>query len=641
MIRGRYFFQVLQSIWWTDATIIMSGFPGEAADRTGVGGTTSTTSITDAPPNGTLSSQPPAADAGVAPMIPAVGTSNSGIHSNQLPKSSAADAAANQQNVSGQGNAVDAATAPELPPSDDHNTVNKDMAARTAFLNLGRLGIYCDSNEAARRIERNPDNPKMDYVFPTRNHSVVRIVFQSVLDRDKAVQDKLRIGSIVAAPELPFWAASSPSKKLTPLRLNNVPAELDEKFVVDLLLRNKITPMTAEHRTTIPGCKFAKDGGRSFRVETDIDFEIPGHLYIEPPGMKSRWAKLIYPGMGVWCGFCKQKGHPTKKCDSPYSAAVRSTGANSVPLGRRNRLISSASSAMAPQDNEDSNSQPNLHAKSAPAHAEQTHSEQPTPPLKPKCLLDLEAANPGTTPYDQYLERRRPENNFFKYKHAVTFWSRHPKNSTFSNFEPAPFEVDDKQYPCVEQFYYHHLALMCGKPELAQYVLTLEFGADIKAACSKLSIRRGDRRTRDAFNLMWIANLAKYQQNEGPKTELLSTVGKRLVEVSTGFSVWSSGVKLHEVARITDEASWPRGCVNMLGDLLTMLRFHLVNMHENSAAANTAYLNRTLEQIGARDRSTSRKRAFEDDNPDAKRQNNDGAESEDGSEKDAFATPPD
>ena len=177
--------------------------------------------------------------------------------------------------------------------------------------------------------------------------------------------------------------------------------------------------------------------------------------------------------------------------------------------------------------------------------------------------------------------------------------------------------------------YFHNTALMMGDKQRAEVIMSKTDAKDIKTNCGRnLSMKPNDPRTRDAFNLFWIANKAKYSRHPHLMTRLLGTEGTRLVEVGTGWSVWATGLTQGQHNHFLNTSAWREGCKNMFGDLLTLLREHFMEEHARKLAGITATAS-VSDGTGrqSRSNSTSHKRPASKE-PDPKRQRQEDASDE-------------
>lgn len=103
--------------------------------------------------------------------------------------------------------------------------------------------------------------------------------------------------------------------------------------------------------------------------------------------------------------------------------------------------------------------------------------------------------------------------------------------STFSNFCPAPFVLDDKSYAHVEQHYQYCKAIHHDEVETAEAILSLSNPMRIKALGDGIQSDGGwlDRR----MLVLYEGVRAKFEQNLALQDELLSTDGKHLYEATT------------------------------------------------------------------------------------------------------------
>ena len=511
----------------------------------------------------------------------------------------------------------------------------------TAYLDIKRHDIdNVSRGELARQINSNPDNPKVRFLMATMNPTIVRLVFHSKEKRTLAVERGLKLDGILVHVSLPRGTASDDTKQRNKLRMDGVPLRVTMKELADFLVDNGVTPLNGYY-TAYKERDDAYDGGRMFNVEYDKGVELPGYVYMTLRNGSRKRIKLWYPGMNTWCSRCIQKGHIGSKCPNEYSGAVISStssnlwGKRQIPPesqgttndsrlhtlalheptpGEQDALLNDTDVFLSPPETV-SNGLPDSAATASGSTSTEplavSHGSKDSTTTIPTFLKELEEK--GNTPYDLYLaEMQAPKSILNKRTDVVPFWSRHAQNKEFSNFTAAEFRLDRQKYDCVEQFYYKWMAEMDGNSDLANTIMTLQKGLDIKRAGSpSLSIKgTNDPRLRHAFNILWVANFAKYTSDTSLLEKLFSTVGKRLVEVGTKPTVWCTGLKDNERLRASwaDRSKYPMGCRNIFGDLLTLLRTHLMALPLYQSIANKAFLARTDEQLSVPTTSTGTKR---------------------------------
>ena len=143
--------------------------------------------------------------------------------------------------------------------------------------------------------------------------------------------------------------------------------------------------------------------------------------------------------------------------------------------------------------------------------------------------------------------------------------------SPLSNFAKTNFNIDGKDYFCVEQYYQTQKAMCLEKPEVAKKILSSRSQKECKM------LGDGVQSTPD-----WIANSrhvmqkgceAKFSQDEDAKSFLLNTGDTLLAEASYD-KFWGTGVPLSH-ADVGDKKKWTG--TNHLGEILTAIRDTLKN----------------------------------------------------------------
>lgn len=163
----------------------------------------------------------------------------------------------------------------------------------------------------------------------------------------------------------------------------------------------------------------------------------------------------------------------------------------------------------------------------------------------------------------------------FGYRSTVTshadtyafFW-----NGPFSQWQPAPFEMDGVAFSCAEQAMMFFKARLFGDEETAVQIL---------AALEPGKQKALGRQVRGFSEAVWAAeryaivlriNYAKFSQNKGLRRKLFQTGDRLLVEASPLDGVWGVGLDAETAARTPPE-DWPGQ--NLLGRALTEVKDQL------------------------------------------------------------------
>lgn len=153
-----------------------------------------------------------------------------------------------------------------------------------------------------------------------------------------------------------------------------------------------------------------------------------------------------------------------------------------------------------------------------------------------------------------------------------TFFYRtaHP----FSQWYECNYEIDGIHFNTAEQCMMYGKAMLFGDVEIAQKVLTVKHPRDQKALGRQVKNFIPEVWEREAKNIVYKANYAKFTQNENLKKFLLDTKGTTLVEASPTDVIWGIGMDENDPKRF-DRSEW-RG-TNWLGEVLTQLREDLLS----------------------------------------------------------------
>jgi hypothetical protein len=154
------------------------------------------------------------------------------------------------------------------------------------------------------------------------------------------------------------------------------------------------------------------------------------------------------------------------------------------------------------------------------------------------------------------------------------FWQ---SESPFSQWHPARFVVEGRQFMCAEQYMMHGKAMLFGDLEVAERILSSESPKTHKALGRKVQGFDEQLWRRERERIVYEGNYAKFTQNDELLKALLATAGTELVEASPLDRIWGVGLSAED-PRIQDPSLW-RG-QNLLGKVLTRLREELLARRE-------------------------------------------------------------
>jgi ribA/ribD-fused uncharacterized protein len=159
-----------------------------------------------------------------------------------------------------------------------------------------------------------------------------------------------------------------------------------------------------------------------------------------------------------------------------------------------------------------------------------------------------------------------------KYLH---FWGHTPAapgivdKSCFSQWYPAPFEVEDVQYPTAEHFMMAQKALLFGDREVHDKIVQSTHPNEAKRLGRE--VRAFDAAVWEAerMNIVVRGNAAKFSQDESLREYLLGTGERVLVEASPVDRIWGIGLAADHVD-VNEPRKWDG--LNLLGFALMIVR---------------------------------------------------------------------
>lgn len=148
-----------------------------------------------------------------------------------------------------------------------------------------------------------------------------------------------------------------------------------------------------------------------------------------------------------------------------------------------------------------------------------------------------------------------------------TFFYR--SRNPFSQWYPCRFTVDGIKFNSAEQYMMYGKAKLFGDEDVAAKILETDDPRYQKALGRKVANFDPDVWNREAKEVVYRGNLAKFTQNVALKEHLLATAGTTLVEASPSDMIWGIGMTEDDPDRF-DRSKWHG--TNWLGEVLTRVR---------------------------------------------------------------------
>ena len=146
------------------------------------------------------------------------------------------------------------------------------------------------------------------------------------------------------------------------------------------------------------------------------------------------------------------------------------------------------------------------------------------------------------------------------------------KTSPLSNFHPAKFEIEGRQFAHVEQFFQFKRAEICGKADLANEIANEQSPYRCKELGKKAKFNNAWRKRNE--DVMLAGCMAKFEQNPELLEFLKDTGTRTIVEARIDDKFWGAGLRADDEKLTTTEPnSWPGK--NNLGKILTQVRERL------------------------------------------------------------------
>jgi ribA/ribD-fused uncharacterized protein len=154
-----------------------------------------------------------------------------------------------------------------------------------------------------------------------------------------------------------------------------------------------------------------------------------------------------------------------------------------------------------------------------------------------------------------------------KSKHGVTLFFG--KESVFSNLHTeTPICIDGKKYTCNEQYYTYSMARFFNDHSIAKQAMSTKDPYQLIALQKKVECHDYQSWLPEAERILYLANMAKYTQNEAAREVLLNTRNDLLGE-ATYSKTWGIGASIHD-PNSTDSRTWSGK--NIMGKILMNIR---------------------------------------------------------------------
>ena len=141
------------------------------------------------------------------------------------------------------------------------------------------------------------------------------------------------------------------------------------------------------------------------------------------------------------------------------------------------------------------------------------------------------------------------------------------KSSPLSNFYPAEFQLDNKQFKHVEQYFQYKKALLCGYPNLAADIANESCPYQCKSLVKKVKLNNDWKKQQE--EVMRNGCSAKFLQNPELMQFLRDTEDRTIVEARSDDKFWGAGLHVND-KRFETPTKWPGK--NKLGQILMDIR---------------------------------------------------------------------
>lgn len=144
----------------------------------------------------------------------------------------------------------------------------------------------------------------------------------------------------------------------------------------------------------------------------------------------------------------------------------------------------------------------------------------------------------------------------------------------FSQFHPARFSVDGRDYICGEQFMHAAKARLFGDTAMADRIMRSDSPHEHKLMGGRVAGFVQDIWDQNRFAIVLAGNRAKFGQNAGLRRRLIDTGDALLAEANPKDYIWGIGLAEDDPAAL-DPANWQG--TNLLGQVLMQVRTELAS----------------------------------------------------------------
>lgn len=141
-----------------------------------------------------------------------------------------------------------------------------------------------------------------------------------------------------------------------------------------------------------------------------------------------------------------------------------------------------------------------------------------------------------------------------------------------SQWYKSPFVIGGINYQTTEHYMMAEKARLFGDDSALKKILASNTPKEAKALGRKVLNFKEQDWNKNARQIVYVANLAKFQQNSGIQTKLLDTLDAILVEGNKSDSIWAVKLDASD-KKILDPTNW-KG-TNWLGEVLMGVRVAL------------------------------------------------------------------
>ena len=521
---------------------------------------------------------------------------------------------------------------------DDKENGSEEQKKTLAFINLEMHRLLKARVQDMMVAIETENSPNIRPIFAYKmGPKVLKMEFADPASRELAVDKKISIFNQKCVVERPKDRARSRSFYIY---IYNLPTtEKHEDVAAFLKARLNVVADGATFRWLDHKGTKIHSGGRSVLVEVPSKTEIPGYLWYQNPKTMKRPKKISiwHPQMPVYCKKCLQKGHLSANCSStqqivrnsaPKSwaeiAAYPTGFSTNVEPSLSNNLMTNAVTTStnlshdltdtpddAPMDTLGLPTARKINLSKPPFSTKNQFSllaDKPSSPISSRrsSVSNSSTAGPNDTD-DDHLKpknsKRMLKNDTKQAEKLVPFFGM---GDTFSNHFTCVFKVKDQVYSSTEQFLFSEK--MKSVSDITRYnrIMANNTARICRSIGHEVEWPGGvDTWRIFAKDCLYVANKAKYEQNDLLRKQLLSTYPATLVECNPRDIFWGIGIDKRN-RDVYDRSKW-RG-ENAMGVLLTNLRdeFYILSNSSNEFSPEIGQATKKLRRALSADYASSR-----------------------------------